>query len=194
MKGIILAGGFGTRLRPLTIDFPKPMAPVANKPMMEHVVRLCEQHGFDNLLSMLHYSPEIIKKHFESGKNWDVHMSYLRPDVDLGTAGCVRFAAETPEHEDLNREPFIIMSGDVLTDIDLTKAWKYHFEKKAAATIVLTRTDKPLAYGVVITEEDGRITRGHVRVIVDAGCVVPAEARASRRQSEGPLADQRIEN
>lgn len=159
MHGVILAGGFGTRLRPLTIDFPKPMAPVANKPMMEHVVRLCEQHNFKDLLALLHYSPDVIKKHFESGKNWDVHMSYLRPEVDLGTAGCIRYAAGNAEHKYLTEEPFIVMSGDVLTDIDLTKAWKYHFEKKAAATLVLTRTTKPLAYGVVITEDDGRIVR-----------------------------------
>lgn len=159
MHGIILAGGFGTRLRPLTIDLPKPMAPVVNQPMMEHVVRLARKHGFTDLLSMLHYSPDVIKKHFESGKNWDVQMTYLRPEVDLGTAGCVRYAADTKEHEALNHEPFIILSGDVLTDIDLTKAWKFHKEKKAAATLVLTRTKKPLAYGVVITDEQGRISR-----------------------------------
>ncbi len=159
MRGIILAGGFGTRLRPLTINLPKPMAPVANQPMMEHVVRLCEQHGFKELLAMLHYSPEVIKQHFESGKNWDVQMSYLRPEVDLGTAGCIRFAAETAEHAGLNHEPFIIISGDVLTDIDLTRAWEFHKKTKAAATIVLTRTVKPLAYGVVITDAEGRIVR-----------------------------------
>src|SRR5688572_14492273 len=109
------------------------MAPVANQPMMEHVVRLCEQHGFKELLAMLHYSPEVIKQHFESGKNWDVHMAYLRPEVDLGTAGCIRYAAETPEHAALNHEPFVVMSGDVLTDIDLTRAWEFHQKKKAAA-------------------------------------------------------------
>ena len=159
MRGIILAGGFGTRLRPLTINLPKPMAPVVNQPMMEHVVRLCEKHGFKDLLAMLHYSPEVIKRHFESGKNWDVRMSYLRPEVDLGTAGCVRFAADTEEHKGLNQEPFIVISGDVLTDIDLTKAWEFHKEKKAAATVVLTRTKKPLAYGVVVTDAENRIIR-----------------------------------
>ncbi|MCG3204445.1 MAG: Glucose-1-phosphate adenylyltransferase [Elusimicrobia bacterium] len=159
MKAIILAGGFGTRLRPLTINLPKPMAPVVNQPMMEHVVRLCEKHGFNDLLCMLHYSPDVITRHFESGKNWDVHMSYLRPEVDLGTAGCIRFAAETEEHKNLSREPFMIISGDVLTDFDLTKAWEYHKQTKAAATIVLTRTKNPLQYGVVITDGEGKIVR-----------------------------------
>jgi len=159
VRGIILAGGFGTRLRPLTINLPKPMAPIVNQPMMEHVVRLCEKHDFRDLLCMLHYSPDVIKRHFESGKNWDVRMSYLRPELDLGTAGCVRFAADSPEHDALNHETFIIMSGDVLTDIDLTKAWEFHHAKKAAATLILTRTVNPLAYGVVITNEEGRIVR-----------------------------------
>ncbi|MFN0116834.1 MAG: sugar phosphate nucleotidyltransferase [Elusimicrobiota bacterium] len=159
MRAIILAGGFGTRLRPLTINLPKPMAPVVNQPMMEHVVRLCEKHGFKDILSMLHYSPDVIKRHFESGKNWDVQMSYLRPEVDLGTAGCIRFAADQEEHKVLNHEPFLIMSGDVLTDIDITKAWAYHHEKKAAATLILTRSIKPLAYGVVITDKEGKINR-----------------------------------
>lgn len=159
MRGIILAGGFGTRLRPLTINLPKPMVPVANSPLMEHVVRLLEKHGFDDLLAMLHYSPDVIKRHFESGKNWDVNMTYLRPEVDLGTAGCIRFAADTPEHNGLTREPFIIMSGDVLTNFDLTKAWAFHKEKKAAATLILTHTMNPLAYGVVMTDDSNRITR-----------------------------------
>jgi len=86
-------------------------------------------------------------------------MSYLRPEADLGTAGCIRFAADDPDHKILTQEPFLIVSGDVLTDIDLMAAWKYHQQKKAAATVVLTRTVKPLAYGVVITDDSGRITR-----------------------------------
>lgn len=159
MRGIILAGGFGTRLRPLTISLPKPMVPVANQPMMEHVVRLCEQHGFNDLLAMLHYSPEVIKRHFESGKNWEVHMSYLTPDVDLGTAGCIRYAAESLDFKTLHHESFLVISGDVLADIDLTKAWEFHNQRKAAVTVVLTRTINPLAYGVVLTDEFGRITR-----------------------------------
>jgi mannose-1-phosphate guanylyltransferase / phosphomannomutase len=159
VQAVVLAGGFGTRLRPLTINLPKPMAPVANQPMMEHVVRLCAIHGFDNLLSMLHYSPDVISRHFESGKNWDVSMSYLKPDEDLGTAGCIKYAANTSEHKHLLHEPFLVISADVLTDINLADAWKFHHERKAAATIVLTRSVNPLAFGVVITDETGRIIR-----------------------------------
>jgi mannose-1-phosphate guanylyltransferase/phosphomannomutase len=135
------------------------MAPVVNQPMMEHVVRLCEKYGIKDLLAMLHYSPDVITRHFESGKNWDVRMSYLRPELDLGTAGCIKFAANNDEYKDLNREPFMVISGDVLTDIDLAQALVFHKEKKASATLILTRTVKPLQYGVVITDDEGRITR-----------------------------------
>jgi mannose-1-phosphate guanylyltransferase/phosphomannomutase len=159
MRAIILAGGFGTRLRPLTINYPKPMAPVANQPMMEHVVRLCEKHGFKDLLAMLHYSPEVIQRYFESGKNWDVKMAYLRPELDLGTAGCIRFASDFDTFPGLKDESFLVISGDVLTDVDLTKAWESHIERKAAVTVILTRTPNPLAYGVVITDEHDRIIR-----------------------------------
>lgn len=159
MKGVVLAGGFGTRLRPLTINLSKPMAPVANRPMMEHVVRLCVGNGVSDLLMMLHYSPDLIRRYFESGKNWNANISYLRPDVDLGTAGCIRFAAETPEGRFFHREPYMVISGDVLTDFELRRAWAFHNEKKAAVTIVLTRVKNPLAYGVVVTGEDGRIAR-----------------------------------
>jgi len=159
MHAIILAGGFGTRLRPLTINFPKPMVPVANQPMMEHVVRLLEHHGFKNLLAMLHYSPDVIKRYFESGKNWDVAISYLVPEIDLGTAGCIRFAADNENYRELNNEPFLVISGDLLSDINLTKAWQFHIEKKSAATVILTRTANPLPYGVVLQNDEGKIVR-----------------------------------
>lgn len=159
MKAVILAGGFGTRLRPLTINFPKPMIPVANLPMMEHGIRLCEKHGFRDLLAMLHYSPEVIKRHFESGQNWDVKISYLKPEADFGTAGCIRFASQGEQHHWLKDEPFLVISGDVLTDIDLKKAWNFHKEKNAAATLVLSRSTNPLSYGVVIVDDNGRVIR-----------------------------------
>lgn len=98
-------------------------------------------------------------RHFESGNNWDVSMSYLKPDEDLGTAGCIKYAANAPEHKNLLHEPFLVISGDVLTDVNLTEAWKFHIEKKAAATMILTRSVNPLAFGVVITDETGRIIR-----------------------------------
>ncbi len=153
MKAVIMAGGFGTRLRPLTCNLPKPMVPMANRPMMEHIVELLVKHDFNEAVTMLYFSPEEISNHFQDGKKFGLKMKYLIPQADFGTAGCVK-AAES----DL-KETFVVMSGDVLTDFDLTRALEYHKEKKAVATMVLTRVPNPLQYGVVITSEDGKITR-----------------------------------
>ncbi len=148
-----MAGGFGTRLRPLTVNIPKPMVPMANKPMMEHIVRLLKDNGFDDLLVMLYYQPEVIIRHFGDGAAFGVKMEYLRPQSDLGTAGCVKFA------EKHLKETFLVISGDLLTDFDLKAALASHRQKKAVATLVLTRSSNPLAFGVVIINEDGLIQR-----------------------------------
>ena len=153
MKAILMAGGFGTRLRPLTVNIPKPMVPMANKPMMEHIVRLLKENGFNELVVMLHYQPEVIIRHFGDGAAFGVRMEYLRPQSDLGTAGCVKYA------EKYLKDTFLVISGDILTDFDLKAALAAHRKKKAAATLVLTRSSNPLAFGVVIIDEDGRIQR-----------------------------------
>src|SRR5882672_8837804 len=153
MKAIIMAGGFGTRLRPLTVNIPKPMVPMANKPMMEHIVRLLKENGFDDLVVMLYHQPEVIIRHFGDGAAFGVRIEYLRPPSDLGTAGCVKFA------ERYLKDTFLVISGDLLTDFDLKKALAAHRAKKAAATLVLTRSSNPLAFGVVIVDENGRIQR-----------------------------------
>jgi mannose-1-phosphate guanylyltransferase / phosphomannomutase len=153
MKAILMAGGFGTRLRPLTVNIPKPMVPMANKPMMEHIVRLLKANGFEELVVMLHYQPEVIIRHFGDGAAYGVEMEYLRPQSDLGTAGCVKFA------EKYLKDTFLVISGDLLTDFDLKAALVAHRKKKADATLVLTRSSNPLAFGVVIVDEDGRIQR-----------------------------------
>ena len=153
MKAVIMAGGFGTRLRPLTCNTPKPMAPVMNKPMMHHIVELLKRHGITDILATLFYSPEVITNHFADGSRLGVKMSYVKADADYGTAGSVRNATKG-----LN-ERVLIISGDVLTDFDLTAAMRYHEEKKAQATIVLTHATNPLAFGVVITSAEGKITR-----------------------------------
>jgi mannose-1-phosphate guanylyltransferase/phosphomannomutase len=155
MKAIIMAGGFGTRLRPLTINLPKPMVPLVNTPIMEHIVNLLNRHGFQNLTSLLFFQPDAITSYFGDGSSFDVRMNYTRAEADYGTAGSVRNATE----EHLIKERILIISGDILTDFDLSAALKYHQEKKAVATIVLTRVKNPLQFGVVITEEDGRIAR-----------------------------------
>src|SRR6185437_2609452 len=153
MKALIMAGGFGTRLRPLTVNIPKPMVPMVNRPMMEHIVRLLKENGFDDLLVMLYYQPEVIIRHFGDGSAYGVKIEYLRPQSDLGTAGCIRFAQKYLD------ESFLVISGDLLTDFSLKEALAAHRKKKAMATLVLTRVPNPLEYGVVIVNEDNRIQR-----------------------------------
>jgi mannose-1-phosphate guanylyltransferase / phosphomannomutase len=153
MKAIVMAGGFGTRLRPLTINVPKPMVPIGNLPMMEHVVGLLARYGLTDVTSLLYFQPDSIRNHFGDGSKVGVHMSYEKPGDDLGTAGAVRYALGDPN------EPVLVISGDLVTDFDLSEAVKWHKEKKADATILLTRVENPIAYGIVITDDDGRIVK-----------------------------------
>ena len=153
MQAVIMAGGFGTRLRPITCSIPKPMALVANRPMLSHIIELLKVHNFNDLTMMLYYQPEIIKNYFKDGKNLGVSIKYLRPEADLGTAGSVGFARENIT------DTFLVISGDVLTDFDISKAIEYHKKKKAIATKVLTRVENPLQFGVVITDKDGKVER-----------------------------------
>ena len=153
MQAVIMAGGFGTRLRPITSNIPKPMAPVVNRPMLYHIINLLKKHSFTDLTMLLYYQPEVITDYFKNGSHFGVDIKYLKPESDLGTAGSVKFS------EDKLRDTFIVISGDVLTDFDLTKAVEYHKSKKAVATIVLTRVTNPLQYGVVITDGAGKIER-----------------------------------
>ncbi|SYZ74705.1 Nucleotidyl transferase [Candidatus Zixiibacteriota bacterium] len=153
MKAIIMAGGFGTRLRPLTINIPKPMVPIGNIPMMEHVVNLLKKNGFDDIISLLFFQAEDIKNYFRDGRKFGVKMEYLQPTEDYGTAGAVRFA------DNFIDETVLVISGDVLTDFDLSEAVEWHKKKKSEATILLTRVENPLQYGIVITDDDGHIVR-----------------------------------
>jgi mannose-1-phosphate guanylyltransferase/phosphomannomutase len=153
MRAIIMAGGFGTRLRPLTYNIPKPMVPMANRPMMEHIVRLLKENGFDDLLVMLYYQPEVIIGHFGDGVAFDVRIEYLRPQADLGTAGCIKFA------EQHLKESFLVISGDLLCDFNLKSVLAAHRKNKALATLVLTRVANPLEYGLVIVDEKNKIQR-----------------------------------
>ncbi len=152
-KAVIMAGGFGTRLRPLTMSVPKPMVPVLNTPMMEHITNLLTKHNINDVVSVLFFQPERIQNHYGDGKNFNLSMNYVLAQADYGTAGAVKNA-----YEYLN-ERFIIISGDVLTDFDLSKALEFHIEKKSMATILLTRVTMPLQYGIVMTDNDGKITR-----------------------------------
>ena len=120
-----MAGGFGTRLRPLTCNIPKPMVPMMNKPMMQHIVALLKKHGITDMIATLFYSPEVITSHFGDGSQFGVNMKYVRADADYGTAGSVRNATKGMD------EPILVISGDVLTDFDLSKALTFHKSKKA---------------------------------------------------------------
>jgi mannose-1-phosphate guanylyltransferase / phosphomannomutase len=153
MKAVIMAGGFGTRLRPLTMNIPKPMVPVMNKPMMHHIVDLLRVHGITEVVSTLFFQPEAIKNYFGDGSKFGITMHYVDATDDYGTAGSVKNAEQYLD------ERFIVISGDVLTDIDITAAVQYHEEKKSKATIVLSHAVNPLQFGVVITDDDGHITR-----------------------------------
>ncbi len=148
-----MAGGFGTRLRPLTCNIPKPMVPMVNRPMMDHIVALLKKHGITDLIATLYYQSEIIIKHFGDGKNFGVKLQFRRAEADLGTAGSVRNA------KDFLDERFLVISGDVFTDFDLSSAIAFHESKHAKATILLTRVSNPLQFGVVLTRDDGTITR-----------------------------------
>ena len=154
MKTVIMAGGFGTRLRPLTQSLPKPMVPVANLPMLHHIVNLLKKHNLKDYITLLYFQPEEIKSYFKDGADFGVSMKYLLAEDDFGTAGAVKAAEDFYQGSRV-----LVISGDVLTDFDLTAAIKFHEEKGAAATIILTRMENPLAYGVVITDKDGRISR-----------------------------------
>jgi mannose-1-phosphate guanylyltransferase/phosphomannomutase len=155
MRGVIMAGGFGTRLKPLTINRPKPMVPIANRPIMEHIVTLLKRHGITDLVAILYFQPDHITSYFGDGSAFGVTMRYITADADYGTAGAVRNAGDL-----ILDERVIVISGDVLTDFDLGAAIRSHEERGAEATIALTSVENPLAFGIVIADETtGRIER-----------------------------------
>ncbi len=150
-----MAGGFGTRLRPLTNNLPKPMVPMANRPMMEHIIELLKKNDITDLTALLYFQPEMISGYLGDGSNLGVKLDYITLTVDLGTAGAVGSAMRKIG----GNETTLIISGDVLTDIDLNKAVEFHKKNGSTATIVLTRVENPLPFGIVITDEEGRIVR-----------------------------------
>jgi mannose-1-phosphate guanylyltransferase/phosphomannomutase len=153
VKAVILAGGEGTRLRPLTSNQPKPMLPMANRPMLEHIVKLLSDHGFDDIVVTVAFLANQIRNYFGDGSDFGVQMRYASEDTPLGTAGSVRNAAEQLD------DTFLVMSGDVLTDIDLTEFVKAHREAGAFGSIALKRVEDPVEFGIVITRPDGSIDR-----------------------------------
>ena len=153
MKAVIMAGGEGARLRPLTCDRPKPMVPLMDKPMMEYIVELLTAHDLRDLAVTLQYLPEQIKEYFGEKSPLGVNFTYFLEEEPLGTAGSVKNAASFLD------DTFLVISGDCLTDINLSAAIDFHRQKKTLVTIVLTPQENPLEYGIVMVNEKGRIIR-----------------------------------
>ena len=151
MKAIIMAGGEGSRLRPLTCDCPKPMMRLLDRPVMEYALKLLKKHGVSEAAVTLGYLPDAIVDFFGDGGEWGIKLRYYTERTPLGTAGGVKQAA------DFLDETFCVLSGDGVTDLDLSTALAFHREHEALATMVLTRVDNPLEYGVVVTAADGRV-------------------------------------
>ncbi len=154
MKAVVMAGGFGTRIQPLTNSRPKPMLPIMNKPMMEHTMMTLKDLGITEFIVLLYFKPEIIQEHFGDGSDFGIKITYVVPDEDYGTAGAVKLAQEY-----IGDDNFIIISGDLVTDFDFQKIFDYHAEKKSKLTITLTSVDNPLEFGVVIADEEGKIEK-----------------------------------
>ncbi len=148
-----MAGGEGTRLRPLTSNAPKPMLPLVNRPMMEHIVELLRSHGIEDIVVTVAFMANAIRNYFGDGSEFGVRMVYASEETPLGTAGSVRNAMAELD------DTFVVISGDVLTDVDLGAVIAAHTERRALATIGLVRVENPLEYGIVITREDGTIER-----------------------------------
>jgi mannose-1-phosphate guanylyltransferase / phosphomannomutase len=153
MKAVVMAGGEGTRLRPLTSNQPKPMVPIVGKPCMEHIVELLKEHGFDDIVVTLAFMPQAIRGYFGAGESQGVSIRYSVEESPMGTAGSVKLA------EDALDEPFLVISGDALCDIDLGALVRFHEEKEALVTIGLVSVDNPLEFGIVVTDDGGRIER-----------------------------------
>ncbi len=153
MKAVIMAGGEGTRLRPLTTSQPKPMLPMANQPMVAHIISLLRQHGFDEIIITVAFLANTIRTYFGDGSEFGVRIDYATEEIPLGTAGSVLNARE---HLD---ERFLVISGDVLTDIDLGELVRFHDRAGAAVTLALKPMENPLDFGIVITDDESRIER-----------------------------------
>jgi mannose-1-phosphate guanylyltransferase/phosphomannomutase len=153
MKAVIMAGGEGTRLRPQTTNLPKPMLPLVGTPMMAHIVSLLRRHGITDIVVTVAFLPNAIRSYFGDGSELGVRMVYATEETPLGTAGSVRNAM------DELTERFLVISGDVLTDIDLSSMIEFHEKNDALATLALCAVENPLEFGIVITQEDGTIER-----------------------------------
>jgi len=148
-----MAGGFGTRLRPLTNNIPKPMVPIVNKPILEHIINLLKTHSIKDYVVLLYFMPDIIKNYLGDGRKFGVKIKYIIPGEDFGTAGAVKLS------EKYIKDKFIVISGDVLTDFNLTGIANFHRSKNTIATLSLYSSNNPIQYGIVLTNKQDRIVR-----------------------------------
>lgn len=154
MRAVLMAGGSGTRLRPLTCDLPKPMVPVLNRPIAEHIINLLKRNNITEIIATLYYLPDVMRDYFQDGSDFGVQLTYaVEEEQPLGTSGCVKNIQQWLD------ETFVTISGDAITDFDLQAAIAFHREKKSKATLILTRVPNPVEFGVVITDDDGKINR-----------------------------------
>jgi mannose-1-phosphate guanylyltransferase len=151
MRAMVLAAGLGTRLRPITYTMPKPMVPVANRPVMEHILLLLARHGFGEAVANLHWFPDLIEERFGDGSDFGLELTYSREEKLLGTSGGVRNV------RDFLGDSFLIISGDALTDIDLAAMREAHESHHGVATLATKRVEDTSQFGVAITGADGRI-------------------------------------
>jgi NDP-sugar pyrophosphorylase family protein len=154
MKAILLAGGKGTRLRPLTLNTPKPIVPIFGRPFLQYQIELLHRvPEISEVVLSLNYQPRRIEEMFGDGSGFGVPLRYVVEPMPLGTGGAIKFAAQGTE------ETIVVFNGDVLTQIDLAAVIRLHRERQATATIVLTPVENPAAYGLVETDHEGRVRR-----------------------------------
>lgn len=153
MHALILAGGKGTRLRPLTVYTPKPIVPVLNRPFLLYQIDVLKRAGITDITLSLSYQPDKIEQVLGDGSEYGVNLRFVTEPSPMGTAGAYRFAAESA------RDVTLVLNGDILTDSDVAKIIRFHRDKKAEATVALARVDDARFYGLVETDADGRVQR-----------------------------------
>jgi NDP-sugar pyrophosphorylase family protein len=151
MQALILAGGFGTRLRPLTLNLPKPVVPLVNRPILAYQIELLKRAGITDIILSLNYQPDKIQEVIGNGENYGVKIRYVTEPRPLGTAGAVKFA------EEFINQTTVILNGDNLINLDISAVAEFHQKQKAAATIVLQRLENPLGYGLVEIDEKNNV-------------------------------------
>jgi mannose-1-phosphate guanylyltransferase len=154
MRAMVMAAGLGTRLRPITYEIPKPVVPVCNRPIVEHLARLLAAHGADELVANLHWFPDTVKGCLGDGSDLGVRVTYEFEEKLLGTAGGVRNVSSFLTAED---DDFLVLAGDALTDVDLTKLMEAHKANGGVATLAVKKVTDVSEYGVIVVDEEGRI-------------------------------------